>query len=1249
MAALIDTGSEVSTITETWAFQHLGHLTLETGFITLRAVNGAEVPYRGIMTVDVQLLGQHLQDVPFLVVKTPNGLVTQVRKQEVPVLLGMNVLKRWLPHANQVPQFLESTVREIRSGTLNEPKTARVAERSFIPALSVANVRVGKITTSHPLLASQGEETLPPGLIVIPTLVGSSAGPFVRVANMTVEGVFLAKRAPIAQLEPVETLENNNTVKFNVTADEIIVSCHKLAAGSGEVPPVDIQGQNLTNQQRRQLQELLCRRAAAFSQDESDLGYTDAVFHRIRTHDDKPVTQPYRRIPPNQLQEVQQHIRGLIEKKVITESYSPYAAPIVLVRKRDGSLRLTVDYRKLNIKTMGDAYPLPRIQETFDTLVGAQFFSTLDLTSGYHQIAMHPGDQHKTAFVTPMGLFEYTRMPMGLTSAPATFQRLMQRTMSDFLFQFLLVYLDDLLVYSKTFEEHLQHLDKLLSRIIETGLKLRPDKCQFLRREVNYLGHTISAKGIGCDVSKVEAVRNWPTPTTITELRSFVGFASYFRRFVKGFAEIAGPLHDLVTLGSKGSNKKTVKIAELWEEKHQQAFDRLKLALTAAPILGYADFTKPFILETDASHEGLSGILSQEQDGARRIIAYASRRLRPTERNQASYSSLKLEFLAMKWAISEKFRHYLIGATFTVYTDNNPLVYFRTAPLGALEQRWAAQLAQFNFDVKYRPGKQNPADALSRLPGDFQTATAVPAEIAVAQETQCQKLEAAMPNGKHTRPAGEELVLKTEGNTFLPRWSSSELISMQTKDKHIGPLLESWPERPRPGQGSRTLSNQHKRLLLHKGLLFRRITDPAQGTCDQLLLPSRLIPEVLYSLHDAMGHQGVERTISLLRSRCYWPGMYTQVREYISTCSRCTMGRSPGTLHTTSTPIIATYPCEIIAVDFTKLEPASDGREDVLVITDVFTKFSQAVPTRNQEAVTVATALVRDWFQKYGVPMRIHSDQGRSFESRLMAELCSLYNIKKSHTTPYHPQGNGQCERFNRTLHKLLRSLPPERKCQWPVFLPELVQAYNNTPHASTGFAPYHLLFGRAPRLPIDELLHRPMDAAVAGTDWVRQHHYRLQEAHRLALQKLKQEASERTSFKDKHASEHPLSVGNFVYLRNRVQGRNKFQDYWRPDLYCVTARLPDRHVYRLLPLAGGEERTVNRKDLLLAEEPLSELVPESEVVLTDIPPPESGDEEEDMVIVSTVRPRDNRPGAGINLPLPVEPRRSARIAERAS
>ena len=246
---------------------------------------------------------------------------------------------------------------------------------------------------------------------------------------------------------------------------------------------------------------------------------------------------------------------------------------MVIVRKKDGGIRLCVDYRRLNAKTIGDAYPLPRIQESFDALVGAQFFSTLDLASGYHQIAMHPDDQHKTAFVTPMGLFEYTRMPMGLSSAPATFQRLMQSTMSDFIFQFLLVYLDDLLVYSKTFDEHLAHLDRLPQRIIDAGLKLKMDKCQFLRRQVHYLGHTISAEGVSCEAGKVEAVKNWPVPATTTALRSFLGFASYYRRFIQGFSKIAGPLHDLVAKGNARHKKKGADISKLWDQQHQKAFE----------------------------------------------------------------------------------------------------------------------------------------------------------------------------------------------------------------------------------------------------------------------------------------------------------------------------------------------------------------------------------------------------------------------------------------------------------------------------------------------------------------------------------------------------------------------------------------------------------------------------------------------------------------------------------------------------
>ena len=275
------------------------------------------------------------------------------------------------------------------------------------------------------------------------------------------------------------------------------------------------------------------------------------------------------------------------------ESHSPYAAPMVLVRKKDGSLRLCVDYRRLNLKTVGDAYQLPRIQESLDALVRAQYFSTLDLASGYHQISMDPRDQHKTAYTTPFVLYEYTRMPMGLASAPATFQRLMHATMSDFAFQFLFVYLDDHLVYSVTFDEHTEHLERLLQRVTETGLKLKASKCQFLRHEVPHFGHTISADGVSCKSGKLECVQNWPTPTTTKELRSFLGFASYYRRFISGFARIAGPLHNLVSEGAKRSKRRAAYVSRLRGPKHQEAFESMKGALTTAPVLGYVDYTKP--------------------------------------------------------------------------------------------------------------------------------------------------------------------------------------------------------------------------------------------------------------------------------------------------------------------------------------------------------------------------------------------------------------------------------------------------------------------------------------------------------------------------------------------------------------------------------------------------------------------------------------------------------------------------------
>jgi len=346
------------------------------------------------------------------------------------------------------------------------------------------------------------------------------------------------------------------------------------------------------------------------------------------------------------------------------------------VQKKDGSIRLCVDYRLLNAKTRKDSYPLPRIEETLDALGGAKWFSTLDLASGYNQVPIAEKDKAKTAFCTPFGLFEFNRMPFGLCNAPGTFQRLMECIIGDQSFQSLLLYLDDIVVFSSTFEDHLQRLELVLARLQEHHLKLKLKKCQFFQHEVKYLGHIVSAAGVATDPDKIRVVSEWKRPTTVTELQSFLGFASYYRRFVEGFSKLAAPLHrlvaDLIRSKRKSKGHRKCSIGENWDEECKQGFQSLKERLVSAPVLGYANFANPFVLEIDASHAGLGAVLSQDQEGHRRPIAFASRGLIRSEWNMSNFSSRKLELLALKWAVTDKFREYLLGNKCTVYTDNNP-------------------------------------------------------------------------------------------------------------------------------------------------------------------------------------------------------------------------------------------------------------------------------------------------------------------------------------------------------------------------------------------------------------------------------------------------------------------------------------------------------------------------------------------------------------------------------------------------
>ena len=644
-----------------------------------------------------------------------------------------------------------------------------------------------------------------------------------------------------------------------------------------------------------------------------------------------------------------------MERGIIRESSSPYASPIVLVRKKDGKLRICVDYRSLNAKTHKDAYPLPRIEEALQTLKGAKYFCSLDLAHGFHQLPMAPEDIEKTAFRTGTGgLYEYTRMPFGLCNAPATFMRVMDKAFGDLNFQSLLVYLDDILVFGASFEETLQRLDTVLSRLSTLNLKVKPEKCQLFKTKVNYLGHVVTSEGTVPNPEKIRAVKEWPRPETEKGLRGFLGLSGYYRRFVQGYAKIAAPLHNLLKVpedkkgASKGKmrHRKTQEIQTPWNQECENAFISLKQALTSPPLLGYPDFRLPFILETDASYLGLGAVLSQVQESKKIVVAYASRSLKPNERNMQNYSSMKLELLALKWAITEKFRDLLIGAEFEVFTDNNPLSYLQSsAKLGATETRWAAELSQFRFQIKYRSGKCNGnADALSRKTdhGDELTSARLmettadlvqqPLESSISSTLVSPDLRTEVFQGMHVALVNEIQTRskKAEPQTIspLPSISKEELKQLQLADEDVSRLHYYWSTKHPPTKRylmketkpARKLIKCWKNIKEEDGVLYRLIHDNGREV-KQLILPLSLKPQVLQAVHDQAGHQATERTTALTRRRCYWPGMVKDVADYCQNCKRCTLAKAGKRLHPTIGSLTATRPLEVLAMDYTVLDP----------------------------------------------------------------------------------------------------------------------------------------------------------------------------------------------------------------------------------------------------------------------------------------------------------------------------------------
>ena len=693
-----------------------------------------------------------------------------------------------------------------------------------------------------------------------------------------------------------------------------------------------------------------------FSLEPNEIGCTDAAEHIIELLDMEPFKERFCRIAPPLVEEVWEHLEEMLDGGMICPSQSPWCNAVVLVCKKDGGLRFCIHYRRLNSRTKKDAYPLPRMQETMESMVGTRLFSTMDLKSGFWQVKMAKDSQQYTPFtVGSMEVYEFLRMPYRLCNALATFQRLMQNCLRELNLTYTLIYLDDVIVFSRTEEEHLHRLRVVFGRFLEHGLKLKPSKCHFLQDEITFLGHEISADGMRPGTANLKAIAEMAPPKTYTEIRHFTGMTSFFRRFIKGYAKIAKPLNNL--LEGEASKLKDEEL-ELTPEA-LQAFEDLMKACMTAPVLVFADFKKPFRLETDASREGLGTVLLQESDnGLYHLLAFASREYKGGE---PKYHSSKLEFLAPKWVVREQFREYLQYQPFTIQTDNNLLTYILTTPnLDALGHRWVAALAGYNMKLEYLKGSDKKiADTLSRLPPEKLNEEAIVELLDYAHTSHKPLAKTANLNViEESERMDQEVIVRytqiVKQHKNFQNLANLDWVEAQRRDPVIQVII-NWIKWPRGDNRmlaeclTRVASEyekcfyaaRQKEFIVQDNLLYLQATPTnSQDSAPVFMVPTNDQQAAIDGCHCSAGHQGWDRTLSLMKECYWWLGMSQALLKAIANCGRCIQYEAKGQLPLMQ-PIICTEPMELVHIDYVGMEVtvATDKKpvvKNVLVVVDHF-------------------------------------------------------------------------------------------------------------------------------------------------------------------------------------------------------------------------------------------------------------------------------------------------------------------------
>ncbi len=837
-------------------------------------------------------------------------------------------------------------------------------------------------------------------------------------------------------------------------------------------------GEGLNPAQQRLAWTLLRAHADVFNESSTVPTRTTKYRADIDTGNARPVSSAPYRVSPAERKIIDKSVDEMLDAGVIRPSRSPWSSGVVLVSKKDNSVRFCVDYKKLNKLTKIETYPLPRIDETLRAFQGAKCFSVLDMQSGYWQIPLHEDAIPKTAFISHRGLFEFVVMPFGPANAPGYFQRMMDEVMGGLKWTSVLVYIDDIIVFSPDFGSHMADLMNVFKRLAAAGLTLKPKKCQVFAKSVKYLGSVVSAEGIAPDPDKVKAIAAMPAPVDKAGVKAFLGMAGYYRRFIGDFAEVMAPLQMLL--------KNDVPF--IWADAQENAMRAVKAALCSAPVLlAHPDFSKPFVLTTDASGVGIGAVLSQNEllSMKEAVVEYASRTLTKAE---GAWSATEQEALAVKWGC-EVMRPYIYGVRFTVITDHRALQWvFLNRSKNHRLQRWAVLLSEYDFKVVHRAGRLNAnADGPSRLPlprgqGIGEGADGLPDERATiaAARTFTEDVAHDIPEGKvivEKRRVASDILADhvLEHGGVLP--GADEITDAILTDETFGAIYAYMMDGIAPPGAGEKYEREIQPFYCMDGALLLAITGQKKwfkhgpsAITTRVVVPKTLRVRIISHHHvqPECGHMSAKATYARFCQLFWWPGMWRDTAKYVETCTGCQLGDRRAEVRVGPlVPIDVECPWDLVGIDLVgPFKTTPRGYKHVLTMIDYYTRWVIFVPLHESKAKDVVEAVMEHLVNKYGMPVGMISDRGSQFTGGLYQRLMARLGVQHNTTTAYHPQANGRIERVHRTLNAMLAKQVNIYHNNWDEYVSAAAFAVNTAWSRSTGSTPYELLFGRRPRIP---------------------------------------------------------------------------------------------------------------------------------------------------------------------------------------